>query len=422
MFESVIGLELSFFMHEKIFRFKLDEILSNMWCLYVISMVVYCSGHYHMVTSSSVTLYMMLPFAFVSLLMHVRKNGTRLPRHSGLFLLFCIFTAATSMLANYPSETIYSLISVSVLFFTAFAISEQVEWNKFRKLYIDIMLAVSVVSLVLYFTVNIAKMQIPFSHECFIGTESYTGNYLFAYRTIYSVRNQGLFWEPGLFAAYLILALVLHILYESKISILRVILITVTVLTTQSSAGIILLIIVALLLILRHSCGMGKIKQGMIVCFGIGISLFALSQNKYISAKWLVGIQDAIEKILGQSVNVVSRQNSPLINLKIFTDYPIFGAGYQNATNIYVNLRNTLGTVDSQTSTTTYHLAAIGIAGMVFLMVALIGILHLKKFNLASRILLLILFFSLINVEPYSGLLIYYILLFYLVKQYDIPK
>lgn len=46
--------------------------------------------------------------------------------------------------------------------------------------------------------------------------------------------------------------------------------------------------------------------------------LLGLSQNEYLSAKWLGGIQGAIDKISGQSVNVVSRQNSPLINLKIF--------------------------------------------------------------------------------------------------------
>ena len=102
-------------MPKKILRPKLDEIVSNMWCLYGIFMVVYCSGHYHMVTSSSVALYMMLPFACVSLLMYVHQNGLKLPKHSGLFLLFCIFTAAVSMLANFPSETIYSLVSVIVL-------------------------------------------------------------------------------------------------------------------------------------------------------------------------------------------------------------------------------------------------------------------------------------------------------------------
>lgn len=404
------------------FQIRLDVILSNLWCLYGIVMVVYCSGHYHMVTSSSVTLYMMLPFAAVSLLMYMRQHGSRLPKYSGSFLLFCIFTEAASMLANFPSETVYSLFSVSVMFFTAFAVSEQVEWNRFRELYGDIMLAISVISLVLYFAVNVARMQLPFSQQCFIGTEPYTGNYIFAYRTVYSIRNQGLFWEPGLFAAYLILALVLHVLYESKISIVRVIVLILTVFTTQSSAGIVLLIIVALLLVLRRSGGIGRLKQGLIVCLGAGTCFFVLNEDKYTNAKWLSGIQNAIGKISGQSVNVVSRQNSPLINLKIFSDYPIFGAGYQNATNIYVNLRNTLGTVDSQTSTTTYHLAAIGIAGIVFSIVVLVGILHLRKFNLASRILLLVLFFSLINVEPYSGLLIYYILLFYLVKQYDIPK
>lgn len=375
-----------------------------------------------MVTSSSVTLNMMLPFAAVSLLMYMRQHGSRLPKYSGSFLLFCIFTAAASMLANFPAETIYSLFSVSVMFFTAFAVSEQIEWNRFRKLYGDIMLAFSVISLVFYFAVNVARMQIPFSQQCFIGTEPYTGNYLFAYRTVYSIRNQGLFWEPGLFAAYLILALVLHVLYDSKVSIVRVIVLTFTVFTTQSSAGIILLLIVALLLVLKKSEGMGRFKQGIIVCLGAGLSIFVLNEDKYTSAKWLAGIQNAIGKISGQSVNIVSRQNSPRINLAIFSDYPIFGAGYQNATDIYVGLRNTLGTVDSQTSTTTYHLAAIGIAGIVFSLVILIGIMHLREFNLASRFLLIVLFFSLINVEPYNSLLIYYILLFYLVKQYDVPK
>lgn len=84
-------------------------------------------------------------------------------------------------------------------------------------------------------------------------------------------KKSGTFLGARSFAAYLILALVLHILYESKISIVRVIVITFTIFTTQSSAGIILLIIVVLLLILRNSGEMGKIKQGMIVCLGTGI-------------------------------------------------------------------------------------------------------------------------------------------------------
>lgn len=233
-------------------------------------MVVYCSGHYHMVTSSSVTLYMMLPFACVSLLMYVRQNGLKLPKHSGLFLLFCIFTAAVSMLANFPSETIYSLVSIIVLFLQHLRFRNRLNGIGFKnirrcnagyKRNISSVLSCS----------QCCQNTNTISHECFIGTESYTGNYIFAYRTIYSIRNQGLFWEPGLLSAYLILALVLHILYESKISIVRVIVITFTVFTTQSSAGIILLIIVILLLILRNSGEMGKIKQGMIVCLGTGI-------------------------------------------------------------------------------------------------------------------------------------------------------
>ena len=119
--ESVIGLELISCLKNP--SAKLDEIVSNMWCLYGIFMVVYCSGHYHMVTSSSVALYMMLPFACVSLLMYVHQNGLKLPKHSGLFLLFCIFTAAVSMLANFSFGNHLFLLSLSsCYFFTAFAI------------------------------------------------------------------------------------------------------------------------------------------------------------------------------------------------------------------------------------------------------------------------------------------------------------
>lgn len=46
--------------------------------------------------------------------------------------------------------------------FTAFAISEQIEWNRFQKIYGDVMLVISVISLVLYLAVNVAKIQIPF--------------------------------------------------------------------------------------------------------------------------------------------------------------------------------------------------------------------------------------------------------------------
>jgi hypothetical protein len=128
----------------------------------------------------------------------------------------------------------------------------------------------------------------------------------------------------------------------------------------------------------------------------------------------------SLEKLTGNSTNLVSRQNSPLLNLRIFFEYPIFGAGYQNATNMYINMKSSINYVDSQTSTSTYQLAAIGILGIVFSFVLLLGICKQKNIGFLSKSLLVFSAFFIINVEPCNGILFYYVVLFFLTKQADI--
>lgn len=396
--------------------------LSNVLRLYGVFMLLYCSGYYHMVTASSFSLWIMLPYVLLAGFQDLFYWRLRLPKYCGAFLLFCITSAGLSTIANYPAETLRSFFSMSMLFYAAYLVSQRMEWDEFRKIYLNTMLVISAISLIFYFSLVVFRIHLPFFYNLYINGEPYSSCYLYVYRTAYFFRNQGLFWEPGLFAAYLIFALILHFLYDEKLSIWKLALLVVTILTTQSTTGIVLLVVAALLLLMKRKTKKRKTIPFITILFGMGTYFFAVNQMGLHNSVVASGIQNVINKLTGNSINFIARQNSPLVNLSIFRKYPIFGAGYQNATNIYVNIRNSIAVVDAQTSTTTYHLAAVGIVGIVFSLILIVGIFKIEKFNFPSRLLLTLTAFVLINVEPYNGLLFYYVILFYLLKQSDNQK
>uniref|UniRef100_UPI000FF138CB hypothetical protein n=1 Tax=Exiguobacterium sp. AM39-5BH TaxID=2292355 RepID=UPI000FF138CB len=110
------------------------------------------------------------------------------------------------------------------------------------------MQSISIISLFGYYLVNIQKSSFMQSLPEFLNLNNvpYQGVYLFFYIPWIPERNLGIFWEPGLFATFLVIGLLFELFFNNKkISIFRVIIFSLTIFTTQSSAGYLLLFIVS---------------------------------------------------------------------------------------------------------------------------------------------------------------------------------
>lgn len=133
--------------------------------------------------------------------------------------------------------------------FLAFVIASKISKQIVCKAYVNIMLILSVISLVgficaLSFPQLVAIIPMKISPQGYYYTGLYTwgwknfgwGLYLFS-------RNSGPFWEPGAFQGFILIALILTNCYPElfkKVDRVNVILI-VTLLTTRSTTGLILL-------------------------------------------------------------------------------------------------------------------------------------------------------------------------------------
>ena len=91
-----------------------------------------------------------------------------------------------------------------------------------------------------------------------------------------------MFWEPGIFASYLALAIVFESITNSKsISWFRIIVFVVSIITTTSSAGYALLVLAVGVILLRQS-QLNGYKKILAICIIIIIGVVALNIDSII--------------------------------------------------------------------------------------------------------------------------------------------
>ena len=141
-------------------------------------------------------------------------------------------------------------------------------------------------------------------------------------------RNWGPFWEPGVYQAYLIIALIFSIKYLEK-NIRYIVLFSITIITTFSTTGYICLILLGAYW-LMHSNKMTK-PQLFIILFAIAGLIFLILSNPNI-----------IELVFGKFIpnsrfreSLNSRFLSTLANLDIISKWPLIGVGLTRL-NIFV--------------------------------------------------------------------------------------
>lgn len=321
-----------------------------------------------------------------------------------------------SILFSFISNGNYSFLNTNiklVLIITfAYLFTKNVRFDNFIEYYVRVLKVIVFISLIGYVLINfeIILTSLPVI-ENVNGVRYYNGIVFFSLKDFGfntpsgTGRNIGVFWEPGLYASFLIIGLLFEIGFKKKFSYYTIGFFLIALLTTLSTFAYLML-----LLLLAFKVGNRITKAQMFFVYGISavvvIFLFlnyeALLNYLYVLKPELFG------KVVESSISLTDRIESPLTNIKIFFDNPIFGAGLGKAETIFSNL-----TEAAQTSTSTFMVAAFGIFGISYTVFFVYGIMSLKMLNSYMRIIVIILILLIVNKEPHIFFTITYIILFY---------
>ena len=282
-------------------------------------------------------------------------------------------------------------------------IAQNISFKRFIKTFISFMFIVSCISIIAWILVNILSidLHLPIMNsnwEKALFTE-YQNGILFFIHSHQPYKLMGPFWEPGLYASMTILAyLFLNEEYYNKRQ-KKIIGMTfiVGIILSFSTAGYLLLLVVFIIKILSNS----EQRVSIFLFLSICLSLFFVIMFSNDILNYLATVMPGVfGKMINGSISASTRVNGPLVDLIIFMDNPIIGAGYLKYLNewpYYANLLN----VESRTSTITYFMAVFGLPGLLYLVTIFKGVMSQVKIGNYIKIFVLFIFVSIVTKEPH---------------------
>lgn len=185
------------------------------------------------------------------------------------------------------------------------------------------------------------------------------------FKTLYvSVKNWGIFREPGVFSVFILLAIIFVFLDNKKINIKQLLLLFIGLLSTFSTAGIISGILLIILYIFKDKLSLCK----FFVIFTFVFIFFILFSNTNF-------YQIVFGKLFTQNSSLISRTASIYSNFKIFLNSPLFGVGFGKLDPLFqyytVELFNVF--VSNTYANTNTFLRMLSTHGIIFFLIYFIG-------------------------------------------------
>lgn len=266
-----------------------------------------------------------------------------------IYLLVTLILVVSGMVNGYSlRELVYNISGVTL----AFVFINAYSLDDFSRLYTKVLFVLAVFSLVLHilFSLNssIIKLGMPL-----VNTKGVVG-YFWLGSTVTipingELRNAGIFWEPGAFQFFLVLAFILQ-LYSDKKKKKYLIIYLITLYTTLSTTGLFCLILLVILWVSETK----KINQNttivlMIVFVSLGLVYFySIKSNSYLYYTIFAKTEGLLNLILGRGSETggsdLVRFESIYYPLKALLKSPIIGVGFNGYNKITQELGHSMMT------------------------------------------------------------------------------
>jgi hypothetical protein len=380
------------------------------------SIAILTSGYALTTTKYSSIIYLLclagLVLFFVQI--SVQNNGVK----TGKFLIALLLLAAmllpaiASVMINTNKEDVVSLFKLVLAITFGAVLFLSFDFRSFQSAFSNMMLAICAISLPGYMLANFTDLLSKLPVIINVNEVGYRFALIFiSFDGFMQYRNVGVFWEPGIFSTMIFCALVADLYSENKASMVRTSIFLVALATAFAGSGLILFAIYMALVLSKPA------KQGSNNLYGRTLPIVAVILAAYAGASFVVDAQlDAysfLERLTGKITNPGETQSerflSPFVSLQVFIEKPIVGWGLHSALEEYGELSN--GIV--LTSTSAYLMAAIGISGVLFTLIPVLGIAMAGSLSLFARILLIFSYLFITNKEPHVYFTLTYALMFF---------
>lgn len=385
--------------------------LSALFSAVVFGMIILNSSYALMTVDDTPALIALFILTLIMAIRAVQKGAfQKVSAFTGMVFLFAVAHLLTMTLKG-ESDTWGPYFRQLSLLICAYCYMKTTPFQQFCRQFLWFMKLVSYASLVLFVCVNILGMSESFSTYVNVNKVTYLSMYLAFAQENSSFRCMGPFWEPGIFATFLILAIVLECCFVNRpMRWYNVIFFTFMVLMTFSTAGYLLLIIAFLIILNQKS----ERKVSALLNYSILLVCFLLFFFFDDLIQLLATlIPSVFNKITWLSVSMMTRFSNPLVDFQIWKEYPFLGAGIRNYQSLWLR-ESAKYIIGSRTSTLTYYPATIGLGGFLYAMMVFRCVNRQKHLSFIVRLSLLLLYVCMLTKEPHYNNLLMLLFIMYM--------
>lgn len=401
-------------------RIVRQKIMSGSFMLVLFASIISTSGYPLTTTEISKNFYiftgvLILMYGFkVAILGKINKN--KKIQVINWVAIGLIAVSLPSLVMNAGIDNVLAWIKyvIVILFASIFAAAYNAQTA--AKLYVRVMVALSLISTTVYLLVNFFGLELTLPQFINQNDMLYkNGIVFFVYDEFLQWRNPGPFWEPGIYGSYLFVALVIN-LFVRKFNSLSSIILIVAMISTMSAASFILLGLIALLLLTKNEKSSMAVRIATRCVMAVILLVGILHYEGLIET-----VSDSVPSVFGKfiigSESVTDRLDSPMTNIDIFLSSPLFGYGLAEYLNEYQRL-----TMSAQTSSLTALLAAFGVFGILHTLIWIIGIIMMGGVNITNKMILITAIIFILNKEPHYYFTLSYIIMFYITSMHLFPS
>lgn len=327
-------------------------------------------------------------------------------------MLLCAFAFVGSLLAG---DEIRSILQVWAVVFTGVVVVSTVPKEKFVENYCKTMSVLCVTSTIIFFVALVAPNAVKLFPRINAGTaRAYFMGFSFvrpATRWV-AMRNQSIFWEPGCFQTFIILAFIFEVSRYGDKRRPRVYSYIVALITTMSTTGFLALFVAVLIWLFEEN----NKKKSKGLKFAISLCFFlilATSIFSFLPKGFSNGTFDKINDIINgktDNISVTTRINAVVYSLKSFLESPLFGVG-RSGLSKWGNLNESGASIMTFTPGNW-----LGRYGVVFGFTAILGLVQWKDKLFETKIanlLQVLIMILIVSSEAYTTNAVIWIFVFY---------
>lgn len=331
-----------------------------------------------------------------------------------VLLSLFLFLVLSFVFNTNKSDNLNGYLMMFSLIVCSFFLIRLFTLRQFARMFVGVNLAIALISIVIFLFTTIAGRDLSmeiFQKSNLNFVSSFFGVF-FKNQTNYNTRLQGPFWEPGVFATFSLISILLYHYFFDKKRFFVPLFFSFVIVLTKSTAGYLILIPIWFLIFVNNLSR--KDKTFMFVLsfiFAVFLYLYFPMIIGYLSSV----MPNVFGKIADMDVSFVTRLTSLSYGFEIFKTSPFFGVGGVTARNLYFNLANADElSIDAFTSTFGFFLAAYGSVGALLYLMPVAGIFMSKKLGFDSKAILIVIYFLLTQKESHVEVMAIQILYYFI--------